>query len=153
MNEKERRGYTKAELVDATHVRFAEKRLVRFQDVDAAGIIFYPRVLEYMSDVYIAMLMESGWDLPAELGKESVGTPLVHAEADYLAPLRFGDTVHVEVVGVKLGGTSFTVGYRVRMANGTAAAVGQTVHVCLDRKTFQPHAIPDALRALLTGSA
>ncbi|MFT3770863.1 MAG: thioesterase family protein [Minicystis sp.] len=106
-----------------------------------------------MSDVYIAMLMRSGWDLPRELGQSSVGTPLVHAEADYLAPLRFGDDVHVEIIGVRLGGTSFTVGYRVRTTSGVVAAVGQTVHVCLDRTTFKPHTIPDSLRAILTGNA
>jgi YbgC/YbaW family acyl-CoA thioester hydrolase len=147
------RAFEPREIRDAPHVRFAETRLVRFQDVDAAGIIFYPRVLEYMSDVYIAMLMSAGWDLPKELGQSSVGTPLVHAEADYLAPLRFGDRVSVEIVGVKLGQTSFTVGYRVRTDGGAVAAIGQTVHVCLDRTTFKPHAIPDAMRAMLTGAA
>ncbi|APR78389.1 1,4-dihydroxy-2-naphthoyl-CoA hydrolase [Minicystis rosea] len=147
------RTFTTADLKKATSVRFAETRLVRFQDVDAAGIIFYPRVLEYMSDVYIAMVMQSGWDLPKELGQSSVGTPLVHAEADYLSPLRFGDDVHVEIVGVRLGATSFTVGYRVRTKGGVVAAVGQTVHVCLDRATFKPQPIPDSLREILTGGA
>jgi YbgC/YbaW family acyl-CoA thioester hydrolase len=146
------RTFSAAELRDAPDVRFAETRLVRFQDVDAAGIIFYPRVLEYMSDVYIAMLLRSGWDLPKELGQNAVGTPLVHAEADYLSPLRFGDTVNVEIVALRLGTSSFTVGYRVRTAAGVVAAVGQTVHVCLDRATFKPQPIPDGLRAMLLGS-
>jgi YbgC/YbaW family acyl-CoA thioester hydrolase len=149
----ESRAFDAKEIREGSVVRFAETRLVRFQDVDAAGIIFYPRVLEYMSDVYIAMLMSAGWDLPRELGQSPVGTPLVHAEADYLAPLRFGDRVSVEVVGVKLGQTSFTVGYRVRTDGGVVAAIGQTVHVCLDRTTFKPHAIPEALREMLTGRA
>jgi len=148
MNE---RAFTAAELKGELHARFADPRRVRFQDVDAAGIIFYPRILEYMSDVYIAMLMSAGWDLPTELRTGTVGTPLVHAEADYLAPLRFGDEVSVEVVGVKLGETSFTVGYRVRTATGKVAAVGQTVHVCLDRTTFRPQAIPPVLREMLRG--
>jgi 1,4-dihydroxy-2-naphthoyl-CoA hydrolase len=148
MNE---RGFTTAELKGALHPRFGDARRVRFQDVDAAGIIFYPRILEYMSDAYIAMMMSAGWDLPRELHTGTVGTPLVHAEADYLAPLRFGDEVSVEVVGVKVGETSFTVGYRVRMANGKVAAVGQTVHVCLDRATFKPQAIPEGLRGMLVG--
>ena len=147
------RTFSSNALRDAREVRFAEPRLVRFQDVDAAGIIFYPRVLEYMSDVYISMLMGGGWDLPKELGRSAVGTPLVHAEADYLAPLRFGDRVSVEIVDVKMGTTSFTVGYRVRTEGGVVAAVGQTVHVCLDRATFKPHEIPAALRVILSGEA
>ncbi len=144
------RAFTTRELRDAPGARFTESRRVRFQDVDAAGIVFYPRILEYMSDVYIAMMMHAGWDLPTELRTGTVGTPLVHAEADYLAPLRFGDAVSVEVVSVALKDTSFTVGYRVRTASGKAAAVGQTVHVCLDRATFRPQAIPEGLRGMLS---
>ncbi len=68
------RTFTTAELKKATHVRFAEARLVRFQDVDAAGIIFYPRVLEHERRASRCS-SRSGWDLPKELGQSSVGTP------------------------------------------------------------------------------
>ena len=143
-------GFTREEIEGATSVRWSEARVVRFQDVDAAQIVFYPRVLEYFSDAYVAMLLAGGFDLPGELALGSL-LPLVHAEADYLKPLRFGDATHVEVARVRLGETSFTVGYRVRLASGRAAAIGQTVHVCLDRASFRPQAIPERVRAVLVG--
>ncbi|AUX22227.1 thioesterase [Sorangium cellulosum] len=126
-----------------------ERRSVRFQDVDAAGIVFYPRVLEYFSDAYMTALKERGVDLPGLIAGGGVKLPLVHAEADYLLPLRFGDAVEVEVLAPKLGDTSFTVGYRVTAAGGIAA-IGQTVHVCIDGARFTPRPIPDDLRGALS---
>lgn len=146
-------GFSGADLEGAEGVRFSERRPVRFQDVDAAGIIFYPRVLEYFSDAYIAMLRAAGFDLPNELARGTLAMPLVHAEADYLHPLRFGDAVDVEIVGVRVGSRSFTVGYRVRLTSGQIASTGQTVHVCLDRATFKPVAVPEGMRAVLSGGA
>jgi acyl-CoA thioesterase FadM len=75
--------------------------------------------------------------------------PLVHAEAEYLAPMRFGDAVVVHVVKVRCGTSAATVGYRIVSENGRPLAVGHTVHVFVDGKTFRPCPIPpDVLRAL-----
>jgi len=143
-------AFTLAELAGADTSVFSEERSVRFQEVDAAGIVFYPRVLEYFSDVYMNLLAERGVDVPTMLSTESVGLPLVHAEADYRAPLCFGDRIRVEIVEIRMGESSFTVGYRVRRFDERIAALGQTVHVCIDRGSFRSRPIPDALRAALS---
>lgn len=141
-------AFTRDELERAPS-RFAERRTVRFHDVDAANILFYPRALEYMSDVYVALFAARGYDLPRALDAGDVGVPLAHAEADYVSPLRFGDAIEVAIVAVRLGTKSFRVGYRVTKATGGVAAVGQTVHVCIDRKRFAPIPIPDEIRRVL----
>jgi 1,4-dihydroxy-2-naphthoyl-CoA hydrolase len=122
-----------------------DRRSVRFQDVDAAGIVFYPRVLEYFSDAYMMALSERGLDMPGLIGRGELKLPLVHAEADYLLPLRFGDALDVDVLAAKLGDTSFSMGYRIT-TSGRVAAVGQTVHVCIDPVSFRPRHVPDELR-------
>lgn len=143
-----RHAYSLEELKRVEACIARERRPVRFQDVDAAGIVFYPRVLEYFSDAYMTALKERGVDVPDMLARGEVKLPLVHAEADYLAPLRFGEIIEVEVLAPKHGETSFSVGYRVTAA-GRVAAVGQTVHVCIDGATFKPRPLPDALRVAL----
>ncbi|WP_437290815.1 acyl-CoA thioesterase [Sorangium sp. So ce406] len=143
-----KRAFSVDELKQTAPRLAVERRAVRFQDVDAAGIVFYPRVLEYFSDAYMVALKERGIDLPGLIAGGALKLPLVHAEADYLLPLRFGDTVEVEVLAPKLGDTSFTVGYRVTTAGGIAA-VGQTVHVCIDGARFVPRPLPDDLRGAL----
>src|SRR5687768_8640349 len=81
---------------------FKVEREVRFQDVDAAGVIFYPRLLEYFNDAYLALLSSIGQPLHASLGKASWISPVRHAEADFLRPLRFGDAIDVALVGIRL---------------------------------------------------
>jgi YbgC/YbaW family acyl-CoA thioester hydrolase len=142
------RAFSVEELKRGEGLLFTERRAVRFQDVDAAGIVFYPRVLEYFSDAYMAALKERGVDVPGLVASAELKLPLVHAEADYLLPLRFGDAIEIDVLAAKLGETSFTVGYRVSTA-GRVAAVGQTVHVCIDSASFKPRSLPDGLRSAL----
>src|SRR5262249_13756999 len=108
-----------------------------------------PRVLEYFSDAYFAMMHARGLDVPAMLRAGEVGFPMVHAEADYLVPLRFGDAIVVDIVAAKLGERSFRIGYRVRGPDGRAAAVGQTVQVCIDRRTYKPHPLSAEMREIL----
>jgi YbgC/YbaW family acyl-CoA thioester hydrolase len=139
-------GFSREELLQAGEPRFAKRRVVRFQDVDAAGVVFFPRYLEYFHDAFIEILAEHGHDWSREL-HSGIVAPIKHAEADYLAPLRFGDGVRIELVRARLEPTQVTVGHRiVRDRDGRAASVGQTLHVAVDAETFQRESWPDGLR-------
>lgn len=127
----------------------AQERSVRFQDVDAAGTIYFPRVLEYFADAYLGLLEAAGLDVPGMLRDRTLAAPLRHAEADYLRPLFFGDAVQVEVFRARLGTTSVHFGHRLRDRAGRVAAVGQTIHVFVDGRTFTPAPVPEALRRFL----
>lgn len=143
------RAFESESLIRATEVIFEEARAVRFQDIDAAGIVFFPRVLEYMSDAYGAFLAARGMHLPKSIEAGTYRIPLVHAEADYHAPLRYGDPITVEIVALVIGRSSFQIGYRIRHADKRVAAVGQTAHVCVGLPKFAPVPIPEELRAAL----
>jgi YbgC/YbaW family acyl-CoA thioester hydrolase len=145
------RAFTRDELETASPALYSERHPVRFQDVDTAGTIFYPRVLEYFSDAYLSFLGQGGDAIHERIANGSFRTPIVHAEADYLAPLRFGDTMTVEIVEAKVGERSFTLGFRVQRQDGAIAAVGQIVHVNIDPATLKPTPLPDDLRDKLRG--
>jgi acyl-CoA thioesterase FadM len=127
---------------------------VRFQDVDAAGTIFYPRLFELFADVWGALLRHRGLDLPAHLREGTWAAPITHAEADYCRALRFGDPLRVCIVGSRLGESSFRLGYRVEHPEDPSHvyATGQTVHVAVDRAAFRPIPLPEALRMVLDGT-
>lgn len=131
-----------------TQALVSTRRTVKFQEVDAAGTIYFPRVLEYFADAYLLVLERAGLDVPAMLRDKTLAAPLAHAEADFLRPLFFGDVVDVEVLALQVGKTSATFGHRIRDVRGRAAAVGRTVHVFIDPETFQPTAVPPGLAAL-----
>ncbi len=126
------------------------RRVVRFQDVDAAGTIYFPRVLEYFADNYIDLLVHVGLDVPTLLREKRWAAPLAHAEADFLRPLFFGDAVDVEVVALKVGKTSATFGHRIRTGGGEPSAIGHTVHVFVDPTVFKPIPVPAKLAAIAT---
>jgi YbgC/YbaW family acyl-CoA thioester hydrolase len=128
----------------------AMKRRVRFQEVDAAGTIYYSRIFEYFGDVYVELLERDGLSVPKVMSQKEWFAPLVHAEADYLGPMRFGDVVDVAIARVECGKSSATIGYRISGKGGRALAVGHTVHVFVDGATFRPCPIPADVRRALT---
>jgi acyl-CoA thioesterase FadM len=138
----------------ALPARFSTVSHVRFQDVDAAGTIFYPRLFELFADVWGALLRHRGLDLPALLRQGRWAAPITHAEADYRKALRFGDPLRVCVVGARRGETSFRLGYRVERPDDPSwvYATGQTVHVAVDGASFRPMALPPELLFVLEGA-
>jgi YbgC/YbaW family acyl-CoA thioester hydrolase len=143
------RRFSRDELV-AAPVRYRHGRTVAFQDVDAAGIVFYPRFFEYFHDAYVAFLAERGASLHEAINKKIWAAPLKHASADYFRPLRFGDPIDVLIVASALEESSVTLGYRVTpRGSDDAVAVGQAVHVFVDPTTFKRAAPPAALVAVM----
>ncbi len=136
-----------AERVEPVH---EHRTKIRFQDVDAAGIIFFARVFELFHDANLAFLDANGLSFAEVLSAKRWLSPLVHAEADYRAPMRFGDEVIVEVAAPELGESSMKVRYRVRSATRPelTLAVGHTVHVFVDGSTFRARPVPEEVRRL-----
>jgi 1,4-dihydroxy-2-naphthoyl-CoA hydrolase len=129
---------------------FIDPRAIRFQDIDAAGIIFYPRVLEMFHDAYGAFLDHAGFPLPEVLRSGTWLAPVRHAEADYFKPLRFGDRVNVEICRTHIAPTEATLGYRIaRIVGGEVCVVGQVVHTFVERQTFKRTQIPELLQHAL----
>jgi YbgC/YbaW family acyl-CoA thioester hydrolase len=140
------RSFDRDELLSAPP-RFEHPVRVRFQDVDAAGIVFYPRILEYFHDAYVAWLASLGVDLARVLAERSWAAPIRQVEAEFLRPVTFGDLVGVAVVALAAEGGDLAVGFRVHQ-DGKAVAVGRSVHSFLDRATWKRlPAIPDAIAA------
>ncbi|HTQ04021.1 MAG TPA: thioesterase family protein [Polyangiaceae bacterium] len=141
--------FERDELKRSTNRGFSHERAIRFQDVDAAGIIFYPRALELCHDLYVEFLADAGLPLHESLAGPLIA-PIRHAEADYLRPLRFGDRVEVALVAARLGPTApyteVTFGFRVaKLPAREVAIVAQSVHTCVTRERFERAEVPAPL--------
>jgi 1,4-dihydroxy-2-naphthoyl-CoA hydrolase len=134
---------------------FAMPRTVRFQDIDAAGILFYARAFEYFHDAYLALLEDRGIDVPARIRERTWGAPLGHAEADFKAPMRYGDRIVVDIDGGTIGKTSLTVAYTVRSATDPTRVfcTGKTVHIFIEVPSLKPRDVPDEVRTAFAGAA
>jgi 1,4-dihydroxy-2-naphthoyl-CoA hydrolase len=138
-------------IVDAP-AAFTARRRVAFQEVDAAGIVFYARFFDYFHDAYVGWLEDRGVPLDAALRDGTWAAPLRHAEADYLRPLRFGEEIGVAVVVLAVDDTELTLGYRVTREE-EPVCFGLTRHVSVDVATFRRAPFPDAVRDALEGGA
>ena len=125
---------------------------VAFDDVDHAGIVYYPRFFHYFhlafEELLFTRLAEHG-GYRALIDVRKIGFPAVHCEADYQRPLRFGDRFAVDVTADELGDRSITLRYVVRAEHdGAQIAVGKVVSAVVDLTRFRAISIPADLRAI-----
>lgn len=125
---------------------FAVDATVPFHHVDAAGIVFYARIFDWFHDAYVAFLAHAGFPLHETLREGRWMAPLVHADADYRSPLRFGDPLRIALVDAQTSEHRVSLAYRVTSGD-RLAVTGTTVHVFVDPRTFARTAMPQALRA------
>lgn len=129
------------------------EHVVRFSEVDAAGILFFSRAFEIAHHAFEDWLAERGLPIRAGLERDDWLMPLVHAEADYAAPLRLGDRVRVEIGVERAGGSSLTFRFSMFGPDDRLAATVRHVHATIDRRTFRPRPLPDEVRAALEPGA
>jgi 4-hydroxybenzoyl-CoA thioesterase len=119
---------------------------VRFGDVDPAGIVYFPKIYDYIHEAF-----EDLWEVHVQvryyqlLLEEKVGFPLVHSEVDFKAPLRFGDRPIVRITCTKLGGSSIGLRYRFLLGEDVHVDARMTV-VCVQLDGMKPLAIPTRFR-------
>ena len=123
---------------------------VRFGDIDHAGIVYYPRFLHYFHVALEEFFTEVvGVEYHTVINEQRFGLPSVHLEIDFRSPLRFGDEIDVEVLGLKLGTTSVTWRYAVWKQDGSLAAEATIVTVGMDMDSYAKRELPPWLREKL----
>jgi acyl-CoA thioester hydrolase len=114
---------------------------VEFADTDAGGRIHHTAALRWAERAEHQLLRSLR---RSELAR----FPRRRLEVDFLAPLRFGDAVVVEIAATAIGRTSVTYGWRV-LKDGVTCVEGTTTCVHVDDDGL-PCAVPAELRAALS---
>lgn len=141
--------FDKKELSQSERRIFEWTQRVRFQDIDAAGIVFFARFFDYVHGAYEAWLGELGLPLARVLQGRLWAAPLRHVECDYFAPARFGDELCIVLARAAVEESEISLGWVVRNANRPAIAVVQTVHTFVDPATFRRVSVPSEVQAAL----
>ena len=132
---------------------FEHRLRVRFQDVDAARLVFFAKFFDYAHDAYEEWLHGVGQPLHEILNAGEIGTPLVRVEADFERPARHGDELLVRLRGIDIGGTSAVFVWAIHAADGgERLAEVRMKHVCIDLEKFKSCPWPDALRTALVAA-
>lgn len=130
---------------------YVQRVKVRFNDVDFARIVYYPRLFGYCHSVFEDFFAaEAGMTYAEVLQKRRIGFPVVSAKADFKSPLRFGDVCRISMEIIHLGQRSLASRYRLYLGetDRLCAEIEVTAAVVkLDELT--PIELPDDFRALL----
>ncbi len=128
---------------------FVFTRAVRFDEIDAAGFVYFPKTIALAHEALERLLEEArpggyaGWVVG-----ERIGLPCVHLTADFAAPLRFGDVMTVSTRVAKFGVTSVTFDVRVTRGDVECAKLEYVV-ACAELNGPSKQPLPPELRAAL----
>ena len=132
-------------------MHFVYRRVIRFQETDAAGVMYFANLLALCHEAYEASLAEAGVDLKHFFSSSSeVAVPIVHAEADFYQPLFCGDAIAISLLPRQLNPQSFEVAYTITAQSATPAEANQkllaralTRHVCIGLRAGVNTALAD----------
>jgi 4-hydroxybenzoyl-CoA thioesterase len=129
---------------------FVHVHRVRFEEVDAARIVYFARFFSFCHEAMEAMLSPIEGGYSALVLERGLGLPAVHVDADFAAPLRFGDEVRIATVVERVGTSSCALRFDLaRASDGHPIATVRHVVALTDLATMRARPLPDDLRAVL----
>lgn len=117
---------------------FQITRRVEFCDTDMAGIMHFSNYFRFMEAAETAFLRSLGFSVAFSPGGLELCLPRVHAECDYLAPLRFEDEVLIHLLVQKKGARSLTYRFRFYRLAGPSREEAARGRVTLASVVRQP---------------
>ena len=143
------RAWRREDRYQAPMASFETNITIRFEDADPAGIVFYPRAIALAHGVIEDLIRQTELGWHGWFENHGLAAPVRHAEADFFAPMRAGETLKARAWVEKIGETSGTFAVELLGSEGEMRARIRTVHVLVDRNTKQPLALtPEVRRAL-----
>lgn len=86
---------------------------IYYEDTDCGGVVYYANYLKYFERARTQYLENRGLSV-AELMKAGRVFVVVHAEVDYRAPARYGDTLEIETIISDMNPAAITFSHVVR---------------------------------------
>ena len=125
-------------------------REVAFEDVDAAGIVYFARLIGFAHDAMERLFDAMPGGYRALIMQRGIGFPAVHVTTDFHAPIRYGDAARITATVRKLGTTSLHPHFEMtRLSDGASIATTSHVHVCTTLATMTKLPFPMDIREAL----
>ncbi len=126
---------------------FSQRRQIVPEDADAAGIVYTPRIANFVVEI-----VESWFEDRLSIDLKGGGPRIVFASLSctFLAPMRPTDTLEIRVALSRIGRSS--LGFEIvghRSTDDRLCWMAETVCVFIDRENFASLPIPKELRDLL----
>jgi acyl-CoA thioester hydrolase len=126
-------------------VRYTHTLRIYWEDTDAGGVVFYANYLKFFERARTEWLRERGFEQERLRADEGVMFVVADTQVRYLKPARLDDLLHVTVALRQAGQASMRL-TQVAWRGDERLCEGDIRIGCVDAATFQPRAIPPALR-------
>jgi len=133
--------------------RYRIEEYVRWEDIDAAGIINYQAYLRFFALAEAELLRSAGLNYRFLFEVLGIWLPRVRVECDFRKPVKLDELLVVEAWFSRIGRTSVHLDFEVRRLANAAEVVanGRYVLVSVRQADFQPVPVPDEVRRRLSG--
>ncbi|MCZ6598221.1 MAG: thioesterase family protein [Planctomycetota bacterium] len=133
---------------------FKQERRVEFSETDMAGIVHFSNFFRYMEATEHAFFRSLGLALHRNEGGVMEGWARVHAECDYLYPLRYQDVFEIRLTVREKNETSLAYDFAFRLPDqerDVARGAMKVVHVskAQDDERMRPTPIPAEIAATI----
>jgi acyl-CoA thioester hydrolase len=122
---------------------------VYYEDTDVGGVVYYANYLKFMERARTEWLRSFGFEQDELLKHHSVIFAVRSVQLDFHKPARFNEALQVTVEMAHCGRASMTLQQQVRRDDAVLCK-GEVKIACIEAKTFNPCAMPDAIVARLT---
>src|SRR5450830_659473 len=119
------------------------KTKIKLYLTDAANMIFYSNLFNLAYECYEEFLENSNFSVSKIINDGKLLIPVVHAEADYIKPMRLGDKIEIQMALNSAGKSSYKLDYDFYNAFMEKVAHAKTIHVLVGMGDYKPAKIPE----------
>ena len=130
-------------------MRFAIEEPVRWSDVDAAGVVYFGAFVRFFEIAEEELFRSAGVPYGVVFDQCDCWLPRVKYACEFRAPARLGELLRVSAWVRRFGRAWLSLAFTIDKSDGARVADCEIVLVCVDRATFRPKPVPDALRSAL----
>ncbi|HLV51382.1 MAG TPA: acyl-CoA thioesterase [Flavobacterium sp.] len=128
---------------------FIKQEKIRFQHIDYAGIVFYPRFLE-MLNCLVEDWFEEALNRPFSKMHETNGIPTVDLKVQFKKAARLGETLTKKLWVKELKSSSVICGFRFEDDNGNICLEGEVtlvnVKISEDRNSIKAEVFNEEMK-------
>ena len=132
-------------------MRFSVSEYVRWEYIDAAGIINYQAYLRFFGLAEVELFRSCGLSYRRLFDELEIWLPRVHVECDFFHPVTLDELLVVDAYFGRIGASSIHLHFEVRRSENrdVVVATGKYVLVAVKKGEFRPTPVPEELRRAL----
>jgi 1,4-dihydroxy-2-naphthoyl-CoA hydrolase len=127
---------------------FTYRRRIYLEDTDAAGVIYFARLMSICHETYEVYLTGAGLNFRELVEDSTLAIPIVHAEVDFLRPIFCADELLVKMTSEIITAEGFTLGYHLYKSEELVAKA-ITKHLVINPQTRRRCPLPSKMRRCL----